>query len=81
MKIIIEPTNNGAIVTWGKEKVVYQFGSSEHLDDAIEMFYEIALIIGLNCSRYAKERILFRVEHGDKYLCNDRECSICKEDK
>lgn len=82
MKIEIEKANNGAILkTDDKDDFstdIYKF-DDDNLDGLVEMLYEICDFVGQMGDRHDKLRIRISVLHGDKYLCMDKKCDICKE--
>jgi hypothetical protein len=82
MKIAITPTKNGAYVEYDDgeniDRMAYTF-DEETLDGAITFLCDITDAFGLIGSRYDKQRIRFKIVHGDKYECDG--CEICDEDK
>jgi len=85
--IVIEPISNGAIVInqeGSKEAFVFETpcsGSSDELEGAVSMLYSITEQIGLCGSKYDKNRIRIKLEHGHGYECTMKKgkCPICND--
>jgi hypothetical protein len=88
MKAIISRTVNGAWVRFTDKDapepvravdMSYQFETDigDNLDGLREMLYEIIERLGFVGDRYDKERISIKIEHGDKFMCEDKQCTIC----
>lgn len=52
-----------------------------NLNNFRDMLYEIINAFGVNNSRYSKEKINVEIVHGDKYVCKEKNCPICKKQK
>ena len=75
----IKHASDGAIMyLFGDNKIiesnVYDF-SNGHPGAMMAMLYDIRDQF-LNQTRYDKQRVMIRIEHGDKYDCKG--CEICK---
>ena len=82
MKIIITPTRNGAYVEYDDEETIdrlaYTFDEG-NLYGAIEFLCDVTDAMELTGSRYDKQRIWFKIVHGDKYECDG--CDTCSQEE
>lgn len=82
MKITIKPCRNGATVSYddgeNENSEAYKF-DSEELDDLRHLLYDIVEVLGYYGSKYDRERLYIKIEHGRDYECEG--CEICKEEK
>ena len=86
--IVIEPVSNGAVLTNQegiKEVFVFEApctGCSDELSGAVHMLYAIAEQMGLTGSKWDKERLTIKLEHGRGYECKlkKKDCNVCSEE-
>ena len=89
MKIIIDDARNGYIVNCAETedsednyRVVFEFSEETGQNGRVEalkgLFWHLSELIGPSSGRYDAERISISTVHGDKYVCKDKKCSICK---
>lgn len=84
MKIVIESTDNGAIIRtskdmWSDFNRIFGYVFDEYEKDGLkDLLYDIRQMMDTLDSRYSKQRIQIQIVHGDKYECADKDCEICK---
>ncbi len=58
---------------------VFMFESGD-LKGLLEMHYAIDDALGVFGSKYDRERIRHAIQHGDQYMCEDKDCAICRDE-
>jgi len=94
MKIIIRRIENGFIITDLSEQdeagdtrpviSCIEIDEDEEIGHTTpraiqKLFWKLMDLLGEFGSKYDKERVTIRLEHGDDYECKDPKCDICQE--
>lgn len=79
--ITIRNISNGCVLNLGDDygEIGYTF-DDDNINGLLELLYTISDSIKVS-SRHDKYRIKLSIVHGDKFVCRDKKCKICKEGK
>lgn len=89
--VTVEKIDNGYEVRWFEEgetendkvrhhTIVFESDEDVKYGDAksfAKMAWHLLSYFGNYGSRYDKERVRIKLEHGDKYECKDKKCEEC----
>lgn len=83
MKLQITTADNGYILKsldTHDGSHVFEVFENENASSIRTLIYSILDYFGETGGRYDEERVYVEIRHGDKYECNDKQCTICKEE-